>query len=107
MEGHRMDGDGATRARRVERRQAALAARRRRLLVLDVGGGALVALVLILLGLGLAPEGLLALGVLIVMALSFALERRRARHRAQPPHAPAVGERVSRSTRGGHSHVSR
>lgn len=76
--------DEVARERRAERRrEAALAVRRRRLLVIDLAAGAAVALVLLALGLGLAPEGLIGLLVLVVVGCSFWVERRRGRRREE------------------------
>jgi hypothetical protein len=54
---------------------------RRNALLIDVGIAALVAILVIVIAPGLAVVGLLAILVLIVCAVSFALDRRRKRSR--------------------------
>ena len=61
------------------RRQTALLARRRRIALLDTILGALVGVLVLALGFGLAPVGMVALLVLVACAVSYARGRRRAR----------------------------
>lgn len=68
----------------LRRRQVAAQARRRRLLLADVALGAVVALLALVLGPGLAPAAIGALLVLGGCAVSLARERRR-RHRGTRP----------------------
>lgn len=63
----------------LRRRQAAAQARRRRLLLTDLALGATVALLVLLLGSGLAPLTIGALLVLAACAVSWAYERRQRR----------------------------
>lgn len=69
----------ASRSSVRRRRDAARAARRRRLALIDVVLGVALGALVLILGFGVAPAGILALLVLIVCIGSFALGRRRQR----------------------------
>lgn len=69
----------ASRSSVRRRRDAARAARRRRLALIDVVLGVALGALVLILGFGVAPAGILALLVLIFCIGSFALDRRRRR----------------------------
>jgi Flp pilus assembly protein TadB len=72
------DGARASLARSIRRRrESAVVVHRRRLALLDVALGAAIGVLLLLLGLGLAPLGIVAVLVLAVCGVSYALGRRR------------------------------
>jgi hypothetical protein len=60
---------------RARREAARSAARRRRLVLADVALGVVIAVVLLLIGFGLAPLGIVAVLVLAACGISYAIRR--------------------------------